>query len=415
MSRTIELVIDSVGARGDGIAAWQGETVFVPFTAAGDHVIARLQGRRGDGLSATLVDIISPGPGRAAPPCPLFGGCGGCSLQHLSAEALAAWKRDRLVTALARAGVAAELVAPLIAIPPGTRRRASFAFLRRKQGVVLGFNERSSHHIVEVDACLLLAPKLLALLEPLRALLAEIHVPHDGGDVVATLTDSGIDLVIRSDRSLDLFARERLAAFAETLDLARLTWRDEPVAHRRPAQIEMGGTGVDLPPGGFLQPSREGEQALVGLVAAALPPSGAIADLYAGSGAFAFPIAAAGHTVHAVEGESASIAALAAAARRSGRNITTEQRDLAKRPLLADELRGYAAVVFDPPRAGAAAQAEQIAKGGPGVVAAVSCNPATLSRDAAILIGGGYRLVRATPVDQFPWSAHLEAVAVFQR
>ena len=412
---TVELEIASVGARGDGLARWQGEQVFVPFTLAGEKVIAKLEGRRGDGLTANAIELLSIASDRAEPPCPLFGRCGGCGLQHMEDASLARWKRDRLVTALARIGVAEDKVAGLVAVPPGTRRRASFAFLRRKQDLVLGFNERASHRLVEIDHCLLLAPQLLNLLPGLRALLTACLPSGDAGDLMMTLTDSGIDLVIRSDHRLDLFAREQLASFAETHDLAKLTWQSEPVAHRRPAQIHMGGVAVDLPPGGFLQPSREGEAALVKLVLEAMPAKGAIADLYAGSGAFSFPLAAAGHAVHAVEGEPQSIAALSSAARRNNLRITTEQRDLAQRPLLADELQAFAAVIFDPPRAGASAQAEQLAKSGPETVVAVSCNPATLARDAGLLLGGGYQLERATPVDQFPWSAHLEAVALFRR
>jgi 23S rRNA (uracil1939-C5)-methyltransferase len=417
---SVELEIAAIGARGDGLARWQGESVFVPLTLPGDRVVARLEGRRGDGLAASLLNVLRPGPDRVDPPCPLFGRCGGCTLQHLAADALGLWKRDRLVAALGRIGIDSTLIAPLVAIAPGTRRRAAFAFFRHKQRVVLGFNERASHRLVDADPCLLVSPKLTALLPPLRALLLDCLEPGAGGDAVATLTDSGIDLLLQSDRALDLFARERLARFAEEADLARLSWQrsgqpPEPVAHRRAAQIVMGGVPVALPPGGFLQPSREGEAALVGLVLAALPQKGVIADLFAGSGSFTFPLARAGHAVHAVEGEDSTFSALMAAARAAGLAITGEQRDLARRPLLAAELKRFEGLVFDPPRAGAAAQAEQLAKAGPPVLVAVSCNPATLARDAGLLLEGGYQLISATPVDQFPWSSHLEAVAVFRR
>jgi 23S rRNA (uracil1939-C5)-methyltransferase len=417
--RTVELDIAGIGARGDGVARLDGEPVFVPLTVPGDQVLARLEGRRGDGLTAGLLKILRPGPDRVTPPCPLFGRCGGCSLQQLAPLALAAWKRDRLISALARAGFALDLVAPLIGIAPGTRRRASFAFTRLKEAVLLGFNERASHRVLDVDPCLIVSPRLIALLAPLRSILADCLPTGAQGDVMATLTDSGIDLVIHSDQPLDLFARERLAEFADQADLACLSWQrrgpPEPIAQRRAAQIRMADVMVTLPPGGFLQPSREGEATLVALVREALPASGAVADLYAGSGSFSFPIAADGHAVHAVEGEASSLAALSAAARLSRARISTERRDLAERPLLGPELKHYEAVVFDPPRAGAASQAAELAKSGPPVVVAVSCNPATLARDAAQLAGGGYRLVTATPVDQFPWSSHLEAVAVFNR
>ena len=416
--RTVELDILAIGARGDGLAKLDGEQVFVPMTVAGDRVVARLEGRRGDGLTASPMEIVTAGPSRRDPPCELFGRCGGCNLQHVTDEALAEWKRERLVTALTRVEFDSRLIAPLVSIPHGTRRRAAFAFTRLRNGIVVGFNERASHRLIEVDPCLLLVPELLALLPSLRVVLADCLPVGMTGDALVTSTDSGIDLLIQAEHSLDLFARERLASFADQQDLARLSWqqggRIEPVAHRRPAQIVMGGTPVDIPPGGFLQPSREGEATLVRLVLEHLPEQGPVADLYAGSGSFTFPLAK-GRAVTAVEGEEGAINALGNAARRAGLSITPMHRDLARQPLLAHELKPFSAVVFDPPRAGAAAQAEQIAKGGPPVVVAVSCNPATLARDAATLAEGGYRLITATPVDQFPWSAHLEAVAVFKR
>jgi 23S rRNA (uracil1939-C5)-methyltransferase len=416
--RTVELDILTIGARGDGLAKLDGEQIFVPLTVAGDKVVARLEGRRGDGLTASLVDLKAPGPSRREPPCELFGRCGGCSLQHVQDAALAEWKRERLVIALTRAEFDSRLVAPLVSIPPGTRRRAAFAFTRLSRAVVIGFNERASHRLIEVDPCLILLPQLLALLAPLRTVLSEVLPAGVTGDALATLTDSGVDLLIHADHRLDLFARETLASFADVHDLARLSWQQgdvaEPVAHRRPAQVVMGEIPVDIPPGGFLQPSREGEAALVELVAEHLPAQGALLDLYAGSGSFTFPLAK-GRAVTSVEGDAAAIGALGAAARRAGLSVTAIHRDLARQPLLAHELKPFAGLIFDPPRAGAAAQAEQIARGGPPVVVAVSCNPATLARDAATLADGGYRLITATPVDQFPWSAHLEAVAVFKR
>jgi 23S rRNA (uracil1939-C5)-methyltransferase len=417
-TRSVELDILAIGARGDGLAKLDGETVYVPLSLQGDRVVARLEGRRGDGLTASVIELIAAGPSRREAPCPLFGRCGGCSLQHVSDTTLTDWKRERLVTAMTRVEFDSRLIAPLVSIPPGTRRRAAFAFTRLAKGLVIGFNERASHHIIEIDPCLILVPQLLALLDPLRATLGGILQTGATGDAVATLTDSGIDLVIQADHQLDLFAREILASFADAQDLARLSWQRgdliEPVAHRRPAQVTMGDVSVDIPPGSFLQPSREGEAALVSLILEHLPEKGAMLDLYAGSGSFTFPLAK-GRAVTAVEGDAAAIGALGAAARRVGLPVTALHRDLARQPLLAHELKPFAGLVFDPPRAGAAAQADQIAKGGPPVVVAVSCNPATLARDAAILADGGYKLVTATPVDQFPWSAHLEAVAVFKR
>lgn len=418
--RPIELTIEGLGARGDGVARLDGESVFVAATLPGDRVVARLEGRRGDGLAASLIEVLEPGPGRVAPRCPHWGSCGGCGLQHFDDTACALWKRDILAEALGRAGFDAALVAPAVSIAPGTRRRATFAWRHRRDGPVAGFTARASHLVVDIRDCPLLRPELVALLAPLRALLGEMSAEGEG-DAVATLTETGIDLLLAGEARLDLFDLERLAAFAAQADLARLHWRRpgqpaQPVAMRRAPTVRFAGIGVEPPPGAFLQPSPEGEAAIAGLIGAALAgaASGPVADLYAGCGSFTFPLAQ-GRPVHAVEGDAASMAALLRAAHRHSLAISGEARDLADRPLLDGELKRFAAVVFDPPRAGAAAQAEILARAGPPLVVAVSCNPATLARDARLLAGGGYVLERATPIDQFAWSAHLEAVAVFRR
>jgi len=420
-SRTVELEIGEIGAQGDGIARLGTDIVYVPYTVAGDRVLARIEGRRGDGLAAALVEVLVPGDARVTPPCPHFGRCGGCSLQHLADPAYAAWKRDLLITQLSRHGLAEVPVADLVRVAPGGRRRAAFAFARRRDGTLAGFHARASHAVVDVETCRLIDPALEAMLPPLRALLSAIVPDGGGGDAVAILGENGIDLLVEAEARLDLFDRERLAAFAESHDLARLSWRlpgagvIDPIARRRPAVVRFAGIAVEPSPGGFLQPTLAGEAVLTGLVVAAVGRLDPVADLFSGCGTFALPLAAAGHSVHAVEGEETPLRALEAAARQAGLTLSGEIRDLARRPLLAGDLARFNALVFDPPRAGADAQAEQLATAGPSVVVAVSCNPATLARDLRILVDGGYAVESATPIDQFPWSAHLETVAVLRR
>lgn len=425
-ARSVEVEIEEIGARGDGVARLNGELVFVPFTVPGDRVVARVEGRRGEGLAAALVEVLVEGPGRTAPPCPHFSRCGGCALQHVDDALYAEWKRNLLVTQLARAGLGDVPVGALVRVPPGSRRRAAFAFTRRKGQALLGFNARASHAVIDIQQCLLLEAPLAALLPPLRALLAEIVADGEDGDVVMTLSENGLDVLVEADARLDLFDRERLAAFADAHDLARLSWRRpgagfiDPIARRRPALVRFAGIGVEPVPGGFLQPTKGGELAIAEAVVAAIGNARVVADLYSGCGSFTFPLAVAnnaggGRAVHAVEGEEAPIRALEAAANAHALRITSEVRDLARRPLLVSELRKFEAVVFDPPRAGAASQAEQLAEGGPALVVAVSCNPATLARDLKILRDGGYVIESVTPIDQFPFAAHLEAVAVCRR
>ncbi len=425
-----EVVIGRIGAQGDGIADGARGPIYVPATVAGDRVRVRTVGARGAGHAAEVVELVAAGPGRAKPACRHFGRCGGCSLQHLDDGAYAAWKLARVSAALARAGVAATEVASLARTPPGGRRRAVFAAERPRAGGAarLGFNVRGTHTVVDIEECPILAPALFALVPALRALAGELLAPGGRTTLTATALAAGIDLVIDLPEPPGLAMRERLARFADDADLARLSWRSgaggarsgapEPIVIRRPPMAVWGGVPVVLPPGGFLQASEAGERALVAAVLAATEDAqrrgGGIADLFCGAGTFTLPLAAGGARVDAIDGDPAAIAALATAARRL-LQVRCERRDLSARPLTTAELDRYDAVVFDPPRAGAAAQAGAIAASAVPVVVALSCNADTFARDARILAAGGYRLVRITPIDQFLWTPQIELAAVFRR
>lgn len=414
--------IDRIGARGDGMANTDtGELLYVPFTVPGDRVRVKIGDRRGDALYGKANKWLTQGPGRAVPACRHFGECGGCALQHMSDESYAAWKRGRVDAALRHHGLEAQAVLPLARTPPGRRRRADFKAVRKRNGVVLGFNARRSHRIVNMSECPILRPEITALIPALKSLLFDLTRPGDRAECVVTATDGGLDMLLSSAAELDAATLARLAEFAETADLARLSHRRpmdpraEILLARRPARMVFGGIGVDIAPGTFVQASAEGEAALVAFVGESLAGAGRIADLYAGCGTFAFPLSKTAR-VHAIDGDDAAIGALESAAKKAGRNrLTAEIRDLAKQPPDAGSLGAYDAVLFDPPRAGAKALAAEIARSGVPLVCAVSCNQATFARDARILVDGGYRLERILPVDQFLWSSHVELIAVFRR
>ena len=415
-------MIDSVGAQGDGVARDGERTLYVSFTNAGDRVRARLVEKRGDGILAELVEVLEPGPGRTVPLCPLFGTCGGCALQHLDAETYAAWKTERLASALGRRGLGDVVVEPPVLVGPGTRRRASLAAVATAGGVVLGFSARHSHRVVDVDRCPLLLPALDRLLGPLRAVLATVLAPGERGQVQVSAASEGVDLLLALPSEPGLAGREALAAFADAHDVGRLSWKPvdggaaEPVIERRPLTVDVAGVAVPFPPGAFLQPSLEGERALAGLVAEGLGDVSRVVDLFAGLGTFSFALAGKAR-VHAVEGEAEAASRLELAAGRAGLGgrVSAEVRDLERRPLLPDELARFDAALFDPPRAGAAAQAETLAASALPRVVGVSCNPNTFARDARLLVDGGFELVRVVPVDQFTWAAHVEVVGVFAR
>lgn len=430
--QSVELTIEALGAEGDGIATMptgmpgEGEKIFVPLALPGERVRTRLV-RTGEQRRAVLEEVLSPSPDRVAPVSRHFGACGGCSMQHLAPEPYRAWKRGILLTALSQAGISDATVEPLVSVAPGSRRRATWFARRGADGkVIIGFLARASHDIVDMRECPVLAPQLVALLDPLRDLLGRMLPPGGRAEVVANLLETGVDLLLRAPGTLPPALRQMLAGFAAQRDLVRLSWQAltrpgttappwEPIVERRPARVLFGKVAVALPPGAFLQATKEGEEVLVGEAVKATAGAKRVADLFSGAGAFTFPLAAQSQ-VHAVDSSKTLIAALrrAADAAGIGGRISTEVRDLTKRPLVADELKKFDAVVFDPPRAGASSQAGRIAAARIPLVVAVSCNPATFARDAKLLIDGGYVMEKVVPVDQFLWTPHLELVAVFR-
>ncbi len=417
----ITVEIERLGARGDGVGTWQGKKVYVFDALPGERLSLRPLAKEGEGIRAKRLTLEAPSPDRVEAPCPLFGDCGGCDLQQLSPVAYRSWKRALLVTALVRRGFAdaESLVRPLLEIEAGGRRRATWSLRRDASAVRLGFRGRSSHRIVDQDRCLQLLPALQALAPALRSLFAELAKPGQEGQAQASVTDSGIDLLLSLPFEPDLKQREQLAGFAETQDLARLSLGElDLLSQRRKPTVTFAGILMAPPPGAFLQPSAEGEAALQAAVLEALPKEpGLLADFYAGCGTFTLPMLKRGHKVLAAEGHAPALQALESAARRTtlATALTCEVRDLERQPISAERLAELDALVFDPPRSGAASLCQNLAEGGPPLLVAVSCNPQTFARDAQTLASGGYRLHQALPIDQFPWSHHLELVAVFRR
>jgi 23S rRNA (uracil1939-C5)-methyltransferase len=401
-----------------------GTTLYVPRTLPGERVRARALGKRGEGAAGTLDAIVEPSAERVTPPCAHFGACGGCALQHWRTDAYLAWKSGLLEAALRRAGYAPSL-APIVAVGEGARRRMDFAARRQRGTLLLGLHAPRGGEVIDLHECYVLHPRLFALVAPLRAVLRGLAALRREASVFANLLDSGTDLLLRTDAALTTQDRVALAAFAREHGVARIAWArgtgaTETACELRPATIALGGMTVAPPPGAFLQAAGAGEAAIVAAVLAGLPerlaPRARIAELYAGCGTLTFALAA--HApVEAFEGDAAASAALAAAANRAGLSgrITARQRDLVRQPLLAADLGRFAAVVLDPPHAGAVAQIAHIATSKAARVIYVSCNPATLARDAAVLRGVGFALRAATPIDQFLWSSRLESVCVFAR
>ena len=387
--------IESLNARGEGV------------TAEGRVVSGALPG-----------EIVgeTTSPDRAAPICQYYGVCGGCAAQHFSPALYASWKRGLVVAALEKVGVVAEVGALVDAHGEG-RRRATFhaRFLPNKRDEV-GFMRARSHDIVEIEACPLFSPGLVGALAAARALAADLRGLGKPLDIQATATLGGLDIDIRGSGAFEGAEPRKLALTAQVHDLARVSNHGRVVIERRPPEIAFGSARVILPAGGFLQATVAGEEAMASLALAALKGAKRIADLFCGAGAFAFRLAR-DHEVFAVDSDAAAIAAMtrARATAPEAQRVSAETRDLFHRPLRPEELDAFDGVLFDPPRAGALAQAKELAKSKVPVVVAVSCNAESFSRDARALTDGGYVLESVTPLDQFRFSPHVEIVAVFRR
>jgi len=404
-----------LGSRGEGVIETATGPIYAPYALPGEVVDVQ-----GEGERAALVEVIAPSPDRVAAICPLFTACGGCAVQTLAFPAYAAWKRGLVVTALTQAGVGSDaLVAPLIDAHGAGRRRATIHARAGGRGeglrALAGFMRARSHEVIDVAACPILAPGLERAFDVAREIaraLAQLGKPLD---VQATATENGFDIDVRGAGPLPEALHREMISLADRLDLARLTHHGVVVAERRPPTLAMGIARVAPPGGGFLQATEAGEAALAALALEAIGGAARVADLFCGCGAFALRMTQRAEVI-AVDSQPEAIAALDRAARVPGlRRVKAEARDLFRRPLRADELAGLDAILFDPPRAGASAQAAQIATSGVPVVVGVSCHPGSFARDAQILIAGGYRLDRVTPVDQFRHSAHVELVGVFSR
>lgn len=422
MPDEVELEIEALGAQGDGIARWAGETVYVPLALPGERVRARLGRPRGEGRAAQLTALVRQSRERVNPPCPHFPSCSGCRLQHLRAQGYDSWKRDILETALRHQGVSPSVIAPMLTVPLRSRRRTRLAAERGTEGVAVGFRERASRRVADIAACLVLRPEITALIAPLRALLEALLGVREGVELPIALLDDGIDLVIAAKRAPTLSEREALSAFAQAHDLARLSWqqapgRPEPIVQRRAGLIRFARVSVRLPPDAFLQATREAEAALRELVEAEVGgDTRSIVDLYCGAGAFSFALAERARVL-AVDKDEAMIGSLDAASRAAGlaHRVLAQARDLERRPFIASELDSFDAVLLDPPRGGAARQVKEIVRARTPLVLMVSCNPASFARDARVLIEGGYAMGPLHPIDQFLFTPHLEIFAAFRR
>lgn len=374
--------------------------------------------------------------------CIVAENCGGCIYRSLSQEAYRQLKTENFKKILAPLGNAFFVSEPVF-VDDATRRRAALAFRYAQRKLTLGFNESRSDKLVDLEACPLLTPRLNAVLPDVRRLIAAVcaipYVIKKGkksvsqnilsGDVWLCEAQNGIDIVLEYDAPLELSHRMELFEQVQAMPgIIRLSHRRrntdtaEPVIEKAKPFIKIGGYDVYIPAGTFLQPSREGQQALTGLVEKYLGNTeGRIADLFCGVGTFSYVLAAnIKNKITAVDSSPELLGGFRESVNANRiPNIEIKAKNLFKYPLDASELKNFDAVVLDPPRAGAAAQVRQLAAladdARPEKIIMVSCNPHTFVNDAKCLMNGGYEFRETTMVDQFVYSNHSELVALFTK
>ena len=408
MVETREVMIERLGAKGDGVARCDGSDRFIA---------GALPGERWEIASEGGARRMSDSADRVAAPCRHFGQCGGCMSQHMSERLYLEWKHAIVRDAFAHRGIEAD-VHPVRKIPRNTRRRAFLGVERRNQDVLIGFREEGQHALVDMTECLLLDPAIVQALPHFRE-MARIAMPdRTNGRLVVTKVDAGLDVAFdNGHKSLKPDERTELARLAASARVARLVVAGDPIVVRAEPRLTIGGVEVDVPPSMFLQAVPEAERLMIDLVVAALPKKAKrVGDLFSGLGTFTFPLAKRVQ-VSAFDSDRRAIEGLQAATRRTTglKPIEARVRDLFREPLSPRELDAFDAVVLDPPRAGAAEQSERLARSKVPVVIAVSCAPATLARDARTLIDAGFKMGPVVPIDQFLYSPHIEAVTVFRR
>ncbi len=420
------LNIYKLGAQGDGLADYDGESVYVDCALPGEKVEAVLERGKDKVLRGRIIHVLEASADRQDPPCGHYADCGGCALQHMQQTAYRDWKIKSFQALLAQKKIHPVHWDDPVFIPQATRRRASFALRKSGKRLSIGFHRRHSHQIVDVQSCLVMDADLMHVRDAMASHLLVMMKDGASGDLFLQKTAAGFDAVLTAPLSSangqpDYNVLDAAGAMAREGLVARFGWRaretdaPEMLVEAQKPFVMMGDLRVELPPLAFLQPSVAGQDALCAAAAdylkglAVESPLSRAADLFAGCGTFTGLMRGFATRVDAFEGDRAAVEAL----KKSG-HAHAFARNLFKQPLQAAELKNYQFVLLDPPRAGAKSQCEAMAASAemPNIIY-ISCNPASFMRDAQTLIEGGYTLERLRLIDQFIWSAHVELAALF--
>lgn len=437
----VRVKITHIGGRGDGVGtaeySYQYQTkthqVFVPDTLPGEEVIAQPTHINGQGIQGVLTELITSAPERKSPDCGASPRCGGCQFQHMSFEAYQKWKDSQIHHIFEKFNIEPHHWRAPFTASPQMRRRARVAFRRRKDDVIIGFRERSTHHIIFPEDCHILAPSLYETIIQLRDDI--LQCLHNGlfGEIDITLCDNGCDVSVHYDTSWPEEVMRDLTIKAASSSIIRLTMIEKgtdpyllftsqtpAIRWTLPKGASKNAITLHPAPASFLQADRQAEQVMAHDIYDALSSCEMILDLFSGSGTLSAPLLfrdPAPRKISAYDSGKDAIACYEALAHQAGKSmqLDTNVRNLFHAPLTAKELEAYDGVILDPPRAGASAQMPTIANSRIGHVIMVSCNPHSFAKDAALLLEGGYQCQWARHIDQFLLTSHSEVIAYFTK
>ncbi len=427
------LTIKHIGSRGEGISNLNTEinyresdyTFFIPFTLPNEIVVVKPTFSTSEGIRADLVEIKLPSPKRIDPKCQHFFKCGGCLLQHWNFEDYSYWKVNKISLPILKISPTT-YIKPIKTSPIRSRRHAKLKAKKNKYNTIIGFNEYRSKFITKIENCMIINLELEKFIHVLEKPLHQLLNVGDEIDIYMNLLDNGVDLLING---IDKIKYHELNIFIESISTSKVIrfhrrLKDninELLFTRDLASLSNKSfSSITFPPpGGFLQATLEGENAILDSVMQGLnenKKTKLICELFCGSGTITLPLLKKNYQIHAFELDNESLKTLDIASRKEGlgNRVVTSVRDLKNFPLTSHELTKYDAIVVDPPRSGANLQFLNIASSHVPIIISISCNVNTFVRDSKTLIESNYELKWVQPIDQFLFSAHVELVALFQ-
>ncbi len=428
----VEATVESLSHDGRGVARVEGKATFIHGALPGERVLFRYTARRRNRDEGEVVKVLQASPRRVEPRCAHFGICGGCSLQHLDPAAQIETKQQTLLDAFTRLGGVApdEILPPLVNETPwGYRRKARLGVKRvpKKGRVLVGFRERGSNYIAELERCEVLHPRVGHSLMALSALIGTLSIPDRIAQIEMAMDDEQCVLILRNLDPLTEEDREKLRRFGREHGFIFYLQPGGPETVApldRPADLHYRlpefGLTFHFEPGDFTQVNSEINRKMVSRAMALLQParSERVLDLFCGVGNFTLPLATLAGEVTGVEGEAGLVARARANAERNGLdNVRFHVANLYE-PLEGEPwLKGrFHKALLDPPRSGALEVLEWLPRLRVERIVYVSCYPGTLARDAGELVRRhGYRLVSAGVMDMFPHTAHVESIALFEK